>query len=70
MLILQNKSTWNRNYGVYYYNISEGNSIRVNTSQRGAPDSVADTSVLSNPADTQNVFCLGLCGSDVCPKTS
>ena len=26
--------------------------------------------VLSNPADAQNVSCLGLCGRDICPKSS
>ena len=39
-------------------------------SRRGASDSVTDTSVLSNPADAQNVSCLGLCGRDICPKSS
>ena len=38
-------------------------------SRRGAYDSVTDSSVLSNPADTQNVSCLGHCGWDICPKT-
>ena len=32
-------------------------------SQRGASDSIANFSALSNPADSQNVFRLGLCGS-------
>ena len=26
-------------------------------------------SVLLNPADAQNVSCLGLCGRDICPKS-
>ena len=39
-------------------------------SRRGASDSVTDSSVLSNPADSQNVSCLGLCGRDICPKSS
>ena len=39
-------------------------------SRRGASESVTDSSVLSNPADAQNVSCLGLCGRDVCPKSS
>ena len=39
-------------------------------SQRGASDSVTDSSVLSNPADAQNVSCLGLCGKDFCSKSS
>ena len=30
-------------------------------SQLGASDNVKDFSVLSNPADGQDVFCLGLC---------
>ena len=25
---------------------------------------------LSNPADAQNVSCLGLCSRDICPKSS
>ena len=37
-------------------------------SQHGASDSVASFSALSNPPDTQNVSCLGLCGRDICPK--
>ena len=36
----------------------------------GAFDRVTDCSVLSNPADAQNVSCLGLCGRDICPKSS
>ena len=39
-------------------------------SQREASDSVTDFSVLSNPDDAQNVSCLGLCGRDICPKSS
>ena len=39
-------------------------------SRRGASDSVTDSSVLSNPTDAQNVSCLGLCGRDICPKSS
>ena len=39
-------------------------------SRRGASDNVTDFSVLSNPADAQNVSCLGLFGRDICPKTS
>ena len=37
---------------------------------RGASDSVTDSLTFSNPADAQNVSCLGLCGSDICPKSS
>ena len=37
-------------------------------SRRGASDSITDSSVLSNPADAQNVSCLGRCGRDICPK--
>ena len=40
------------------------------SSRRRASDSVTDSSVLSNPADAQNVSCLGLCGRDICPKSS
>ena len=39
-------------------------------SRRGASGSVTDSSVLSNPADAQNVSCLGLCGRDIRPKSS
>ena len=38
--------------------------------RRGASDSVTDSSTLSNPADAQNVSYLGLCGRDICPKSS
>ena len=38
-------------------------------SRHGASDSITD-SVLSNPADAQNVSCLGLSGRDICPKSS
>ena len=41
----------------------------IEASRRGASDSVTDSSVLSNPADDQNVSCLGLCGRDICPKS-
>ena len=34
----------------------------------GASDSATDSSTLSNPADAQNVSCLGLCGKDICLK--
>ena len=37
-------------------------------SMRGASDSVTDSSTFSNPADAQNVSCLGLCGRDICSK--
>ena len=37
------------------------NSIS-NDSRRVASDNVTDSSVLSNPANAQNVSCLGLCG--------
>ena len=35
--------------------------------QRGSSDSFANFSKLSNPADAQNVSCLGVCGRDICP---
>ena len=38
--------------------------------RRGTSDSVTDFSVFSNPVDAQNVSCLGLCGSEICPKIS
>ena len=37
-------------------------------SQRGASDN--DSSTLSNPADAQNVSCLGLYGRDIIQKSS
>ena len=43
---------------------------RLIASRRGASDSVTDSSVLSNPTDAQNVFCMGLCDRDICPKSS
>ena len=39
-------------------------------SLRGASDSVTDSSILSSPVDVQNVSCLGLCGRDICSKSS
>ena len=36
-------------------------------SQGGASDSITDSSVLSNPPDSQNVSYLGLCGRAICP---
>ena len=39
-------------------------------SRRGASDSVTDSPMLSNPSDVQNVSCLGLCGRDICSKSS
>ena len=39
-------------------------------SRREASDSITDSSVLSNPTDAQNVYCLGLCGRDICPKST
>ena len=38
-------------------------------SQREASDSVIYFSALSNLADVQNVTCLGLCASDIFPKS-
>ena len=46
------------------------NTRKTNASRHGASDSVTDSSVLSNPADAENVSCLGLCGRDICPKSS
>ena len=37
--------------------------------QREASDTVANFSALSNPADAQNVSCLGLSVRDICPKS-
>ena len=56
-----------------YYSIlkvlSFGFTYGATANQRGASDSVANLSALSNPADAQNVSCLGLCGRDICPKS-
>ena len=38
-------------------------------SRRGASDSVTESPMLSNPADAQNVSCMGLCVRDLCPKS-
>ena len=46
------------------------NKLHLFSRRRGAFDSVTDSSVLSNSADAQNVSCLGLCGRDICPKSS
>ena len=35
-----------------------------------ASDSVTDSLVLSKSANAQNHSCLGLCGRDICPKSS
>ena len=45
------------------------NVANVPLSRRGASDSVTDYPVFSNPADIQNVSCLGLCGRDICLKS-
>ena len=44
--------------------------VHNNTSWREASDSETNSSMLSNPADAQNVSCLGLCGRNICPKSS
>ena len=38
--------------------------LTIYASRRGGSD--ADSSVLSNPTDAQNVSCVGLCGRDIC----
>ena len=42
--------------------------IKLVASQRGAFDSVANFTVLSNTADAQNASYLGLCGRVICPN--
>ena len=42
----------------------------IHANEIGASDSITDSPTLSNPADAQNVSCLGLCGRDICPKSS
>ena len=44
--------------------------LNIRDSRRGASDSVTDSLVLSNHTDAQNVSCLGLCGRDICSKSS
>ena len=51
-------------------NPSKIKKIKKNIDRRGDSDSVIDSSVFSNPADAHNVCCLGLCGRDICPKSS
>ena len=36
--------------------------------QSRASDGITNSSMLSNPADAQNVSYLGLCGREICPK--
>ena len=38
--------------------------------QSRASDGITNSSMLSNPADAQNVSYLGLCGRGICPKSS
>ena len=53
----------------FIYNLDVFRKKWYNASRRGASDNVTDSSVLSNPADAQNVSCVGLCGRDICPKS-
>ena len=62
------------NYQLLYWNYDNISLImnlndHVYASQRKASDSAANFSALSNPADAQNVSCLGLCDRDICPKS-
>ena len=43
---------------------------KCSVSQRGVSDSVTESSLISKPADAQNVSYLGLCGRYICPKRS
>ena len=52
---------WRIQYWLYGY--------RSIASHRGASDSVANSSALSDPVDSQNISCLGHCGRDIYPKT-
>ena len=54
---------------LHLYTLGDESTVYI-ASLRGASDSVTDSSVLSNPADAQNVSCLGLCGRNICPKSS
>ena len=53
---------------ILYYD-EKSMDYNINCKQRGKSDSVANFPALSNPTDAQNVSCLGLCGSDICPKS-
>ena len=53
----------------HFFNSKENKHIHNYEYQCGASDSDANLSALSNPADAQNVSCLGLCGRDICPKS-
>ena len=67
------KNLFKRNILKYAIQLEASKPKWVNSilfSQRGTSDSVTDSSVLSNPVDAQNVSCLGLCGRDICPKSS
>ena len=48
---------------MFFYNLYK------HACQHGPSDSVFDFSVPSNPAGAQNIFCLGLRGRNICPKT-
>ena len=55
----------------WYLGYKPSDTISFSSNSLGViPDSVTDSSVLSNPADAQNVSCLGLCDRDICPKNS
>ena len=43
---------------------------KCSVSRRGVSDSVTESSLISKPADAQNVSCLGLYGRVICPKSS
>ena len=65
--------TWNTAIDIYgkdtnFVQLFIGRNQELN--MRGAFDSDIDSSVLSNPADARNASCLGLCGRDICPKSS
>ena len=58
IIFLQNESSLNIFWKSY-------KNIFNHTNQHGASDSIGNFSALSNPADTKNVSCLGLCGRDI-----
>ena len=61
------------NYNIIWYGVNslrhEASIYKLTSSQHGSSDNVAIFSALSNPADTNNVSCLELCGRDICPKS-
>ena len=54
---------------IIFHHISIIFTMIFNPNHRGPSDSITDILMLSNSAGAQNIFCLGLCGRDICPKS-